>query len=145
MTLEDRAIETCDLSVSNLDEADRPVTFTFPQSPFLCLLRELRDMIYKYYVQEDQGLFYDYGSGTMRVANGQKPDTSFAFTCSQVACEMEGVALMANTITFSTAYTEVTARHAEMFHYAMRDFAEEKSEVVNKMALTCLHQRSPKR
>jgi hypothetical protein len=70
----------------------------------------------------------------MRDASGHKPNPSFALCCSQVAREMEGVALKTNTISFSTVYDAASSRRAEMFHYAMRDIAEEKSEIVNKIA-----------
>jgi hypothetical protein len=42
-------------------------------------------MINEYYAQEEEGLFYDYNSNTMRVANDQKPDSSYALSCLQTA------------------------------------------------------------
>jgi hypothetical protein len=68
----------------------------------------------------------------MRVADGRKLDASFALSCSQVAREMKDVALRANTISFTTVFDQASTQRAEMFHYAMRDIAEEKSETVNK-------------
>jgi hypothetical protein len=129
---EDIAIEAWGLLEQ--DGTGQPSTDISSISPSLRLPRELRDMIYVYYARVDGGLFYDSHNDTMRVASGQVLDPSLALTCSQVACEMEGIAVKANTISFSTVYNEASSQRAEMFHYAMRDIAEEKSRVVNKMA-----------
>ena len=82
MSAEDIVFETWHLSLQDSDETDPSHASVSTQSPFLRLPRELRDMIYEYYAQEKEGLFYDYDNDTMRVANGQKLDPSFALSCS---------------------------------------------------------------
>lgn len=43
---------------------------------------------------------------------------SLVFTCRQVAAEMRGLALGANTITFTTFFSEVSRAHAGRYHTA---------------------------
>ena len=76
------------------------------QWKFFSLPRELRNIIYEYYVLEDGGYHFNYESGKLRTASNQPVDLSFMYTCALVATEMRGVALGTNTITFSTAYSD---------------------------------------
>ncbi|KAI0836694.1 hypothetical protein F5Y06DRAFT_101005 [Hypoxylon sp. FL0890] len=78
-------------------------------SRFLELPRELRNIIYVYYVLGD-GYIYDSQTRTLKTAKGSPIDLALMFTCRQVACEMKGVALRNNTITFRTVPTEEPLR-----------------------------------
>ena len=72
---------------------------------FLNLPRELRNIIYNYYVQEESGYHYDYDSGKLR-ASDQPINLALMYTCTTIAAEMHGLALKANMITFTTVYSE---------------------------------------
>ncbi|KAI1418376.1 hypothetical protein F5Y13DRAFT_196174 [Hypoxylon sp. FL1857] len=91
-----------------------------PVSRFLSLPRELRDAIYEYYVSWD-GYTYDFQTRTLKTTEGDPIDLALMFTCWQVACEMKGVALRNNPITFRTIYSEETRRsaysYAELLQY----------------------------
>ncbi|EUC39751.1 hypothetical protein COCMIDRAFT_110688, partial [Bipolaris oryzae ATCC 44560] len=75
-------------------------------SPFFQLPRELRDLIYDYYVRCDGGYVYDVEARKFRQADGGPVFNALALTCRQAAFELEGLAFQVNTITFSAAYTE---------------------------------------
>ncbi|KAI1736120.1 hypothetical protein F4680DRAFT_275040 [Xylaria scruposa] len=73
-------------------------------SPLLRLPRELRDIIYGFYLAVDGGYVYDFRTGKLRGADApDRPiDLALTFTCRQIAAEMRGVALGVNTIHFRT-------------------------------------------
>ncbi|KAI1155177.1 hypothetical protein F4825DRAFT_447724 [Nemania diffusa] len=73
-------------------------------SPLLRLPRELRDIIYGFYLAVYGGYVYDFRAGKLRGADApDRPiDLALTFTCRQIAAEMRGVALGANTIHFRT-------------------------------------------
>ncbi|KAJ3577370.1 hypothetical protein NPX13_g3194 [Xylaria arbuscula] len=75
-----------------------------PPSPLLKLPRELRDIIYDFYVAIDGGYVYDFRAGKLRGADApDRPiDLALTYTCRQITAEMRGVALSANTIHFRT-------------------------------------------
>ncbi|KAF2111064.1 hypothetical protein BDV96DRAFT_186205 [Lophiotrema nucula] len=80
-----------------------------PQSPFFRLPREIRDLIYEFYVYEDEGYFYDYEARKMQLRSKglyQRVSLGFIYTCTQVADEMKGVAFKVNTLTFRTGASE---------------------------------------
>ncbi|KAI1140137.1 hypothetical protein F5Y05DRAFT_307667 [Hypoxylon sp. FL0543] len=66
---------------------------------FLDLPRELRDIIYEYYVS-DGGYIFDFETGRLRTTEGYPINLALTFTCRQVASEMNGIALRNNTIFF---------------------------------------------
>jgi hypothetical protein len=78
------------------------------QSPLFRLPREVRDNIYEHYAHDDEGVFYDYASDTLRYADKSKHEERNALTrcCKQAAEEMRGVAMQANTITFFPARSD---------------------------------------
>jgi hypothetical protein len=78
------------------------------QSPLFRLPRELRDNIYEHYAHDDEGVFYDYASDTLRHADKSNHEERNALTrcCKQAAEEMRGVAMQANTITFFHARSD---------------------------------------
>ncbi|KAI7778828.1 hypothetical protein LA080_001609 [Diaporthe eres] len=89
----------------------------------LALPRELRDNIYKHYLQVEGGYVYDFESGKLGCttpSGGRTPiDLNLMLSCRQIAAEMQGLALNTNTITFSScspaakqrniAYCQVTS------------------------------------
>jgi hypothetical protein len=103
-------------------------------SHFLLLARELRDLIYSYYVAIDGGYVYDPlpEPGRLRAADGRRNGLALMYTCRQVAAEMKGLALRDNVVTFSTsnaAEVSVSVR-ACRFHVLMQDFHERAMNVL---------------
>ncbi|EAT76575.1 hypothetical protein SNOG_15996 [Parastagonospora nodorum SN15] len=88
-------------------------------SSFLLLPREVRDIIYDYYVCCDGGYVYDFEGNKLVQANGNHIELALLRTCHQVAREMNGLALPTNTITFSTFFSEKTRGSAGQFHAAI--------------------------
>lgn len=74
----------------------------------LALPREIRDAIYKEYFPCEGGYHFNYRTGKLRLAEGQPIDLSLTSTCAQIAAETRGLALQANTIHFSTWYSNET-------------------------------------
>ncbi|KAI3321438.1 hypothetical protein HD806DRAFT_152912 [Xylariaceae sp. AK1471] len=93
-----------------------------PRPTFLGLPRELRDMIYRFYVAVDKGYVYNFQSGKLRTADGRPIDHALMMTCRLVACEMRGIALTTNTITFaaSASYSDQMRPTAARFDQVLR-------------------------
>jgi len=98
-----------------------------PPSSFLCLPREVRDLIYEAYVTDGavDGYFFDFQSGKLRTANYERIDLALTHTCRQVANEMRGLALQRNMITFTTVYSEDLRASAARFQYLLDCFHQE--------------------
>ncbi|KAF2790643.1 hypothetical protein K505DRAFT_364538 [Melanomma pulvis-pyrius CBS 109.77] len=77
------------------------------------LPRELRDMIYSYYLWEESGYHHDFKSDTLRTSDGRRIDLALIYTCKVIATEMEGLAMKINTITFTTCRDSTTAERFE--------------------------------
>lgn len=71
-------------------------------APLLDLPRELRDLIYKFYITTEGGYIYNHRTGKFRHADDHLIDLSLSLTCKQVANEMRGLALETNILTFKT-------------------------------------------
>ena len=71
------------------------------QSLLFRLPRELRDKIYDYYIDQEQGYIYDPSAQKFRLANGQKIHVALIYTCKRVAQEIDGLAFESNTLRFS--------------------------------------------
>ncbi|KAK2773600.1 hypothetical protein CKAH01_13518 [Colletotrichum kahawae] len=76
-------------------------------SPLFRLPRELRDIIYSFYVIVDGGYICDtdgFTRGKLKGADNREVDLSLVYSCKRIADEMDpgGLALRLNTITFST-------------------------------------------
>jgi hypothetical protein len=52
-----------------------------PSSFLLRLPREVRDIIYDYYVYSEDGYVYDFRTNKLRLANGNTISISLGFTC----------------------------------------------------------------
>ena len=72
------------------------------KASLLSMPREIRDMIYRYYLLEESGYCFDFESRKIRASN-QPIDLALLYTSRQIAAEMQGLAFEVNTITFSTA------------------------------------------
>ncbi|KAI1282630.1 hypothetical protein F5Y07DRAFT_350463 [Xylaria sp. FL0933] len=94
-------------------------SFSFP---LLDLPRKLRDAIYQQYVIVEGGYIYEFETGKLRAANDPEYfiDLALMYTCKQVAREMKGMALGANTITFRTLSCPELSFRASHFHGIMR-------------------------
>ena len=103
------------------------------QWAFFSLPRELRDIIYEYYVLEDGGYRFNYDSGKLRVAADRPIDLSFMYTCTLVATEMRGVALGTNTVTFSTAYSDSERIKAGRFNLVVERLDHLRNDVISAM------------
>ncbi|KAH7384705.1 hypothetical protein BKA66DRAFT_416675 [Pyrenochaeta sp. MPI-SDFR-AT-0127] len=68
----------------------------------LQLPRELRDLIYRFYILDEGGYIYNPATRKFKNANGRLIDLALSLTCRQVATEMRGLALELNTLTFKT-------------------------------------------
>ena len=69
---------------------------------FFSTPREVRHIIYRYYLAEEDGYHFDFESRTLRARN-QPIDLALLYASRQTATEMQGLAFEFNTITFSTA------------------------------------------
>ncbi|KAF2649693.1 hypothetical protein K491DRAFT_762222 [Lophiostoma macrostomum CBS 122681] len=85
------------------------------QSRFLGLPRELRDIIYQYYVLEDGGYIFNPDSRKLEAPGNRPISMALMFTCRNVAAEMRGVALKTNTINFFTWNSDSTRTDAHLF------------------------------
>jgi hypothetical protein len=72
------------------------------QSLFFTLPRELRDMVYDYYVSEKDGYHLRYETGKLNLANGSHINFDFAYTCKRIENEMTGLFLHLNSVNIST-------------------------------------------
>ncbi|KAK4458100.1 hypothetical protein QBC42DRAFT_277561 [Cladorrhinum samala] len=78
------------------------------QSCLLLLPGELRNKIYREYILlgAENGYTYDFEAGKLRTAPDRQPiDLRLTYTCRQVACEMRGLPLRIQTVTFTTLYS----------------------------------------
>jgi hypothetical protein len=85
------------------------------QSKLLTLPRELRDLIYNYYLEVEGGYIPNYITKKLSRADGQPIDLTLAYTCKLVAAEMFGLPLKINKITFSTVYSDEERKKAGWF------------------------------
>lgn len=69
---------------------------------FLGFPREVRDIIYHYYVFEAGGYHFDYKSGNFRTSENRPINLTFISTCSTVAAELPHCALKSNVLHFWT-------------------------------------------
>ncbi|KAF1847074.1 uncharacterized protein K460DRAFT_281411 [Cucurbitaria berberidis CBS 394.84] len=102
-----------------------------PQFRFFTLPRELRDMIYEYYLTTEEGYFYNHETGQLVAANKGRVDLALAYTCTQAAAEMQGLALSLNSIHFSTAYDDALRSRAGRFRDLLVTIECTKSCLVN--------------
>ncbi|MCJ1330406.1 hypothetical protein MMC10_007089 [Thelotrema lepadinum] len=93
---------------------------------FLRLPREIRDIVYHYYVLEDDGYHFDYDSGKLR-ASGRPVDLALMYTNRLVNAEMQGLALGNNTITFSTVSSESERLKMGRWHWLLIELTQRRN------------------
>jgi hypothetical protein len=104
----------------------------------LRLPRELRDEIYHYYLINEDGYTYNFNTNKLVQANGTPINLSLAFTCRQIAHELDGLAFRTNTITFSTFFSEATRKEAGLFNIAIQEKQSEEFRRLRFFARTPL-------
>ena len=102
----------------------------FSPLSFFNLPRELRDLIYWYYLKEDDGYLFHYASGKIRGSNNQPVDLALMYTCKSIAAEMRNKPLEINEVTFRTVYTDSGRIKAGYFHHLHCQIAMTKSSAV---------------
>ena len=70
--------------------------------PLFSLARELRDMIYGFYVTTEGGYSLNHQSGKLVTVEGHRIDLALAYTCKTVATEMRNLPLQINAIHITT-------------------------------------------
>ena len=108
---------------------------------FLSLPRELRDIIYHYYVFEDEGYHFNYELGKLQASNNRPISLTLMYTCKSIAAEMRGLSLRTNVIKFLPIYSERERIKAGRFHLQVCRLSEEKHSMVGSIARS----RSPSR
>jgi hypothetical protein len=105
---------------------------------FLQLPRELRDLIYDYYLQCEDGYIYNFETNRLTQADGQPISLSLTLICRQIQAEVQGLALGMNTIVFTTAFTEDTRDDAALYHTASICVDHCKLALLDQVALPLL-------
>ncbi|KAI4614484.1 hypothetical protein J4E83_007138 [Alternaria metachromatica] len=77
-----------------------------PQSRLFALPRELRDLVYEYYLMAADGYHYNHETGKLTQIGGQPIDIALTYTCKLATAEINGRALTLNAIKFTTAHDE---------------------------------------
>jgi len=85
-------------------------TDTTPPPALLRLPRELRDLIYEYYVQADGGYILNPETNKLVHADGTPICLSLALVCRQTQAEIDGLALQLNAITFTSTFVSATRK-----------------------------------
>jgi len=81
------------------------------------LPRELRDIIYDYYIRCDGGYIFDSETRRFMQTNGEPVCYALAFTCKQAASELEGLPFQLNALTFSSTNSTSTYEKAGLQHH----------------------------
>ncbi|KAL8899406.1 MAG: hypothetical protein Q9207_006219 [Kuettlingeria erythrocarpa] len=105
-------------------------------SALLGLPRELRDIIYHYYVDEAEGYRYDLESGKLRASDKRPIDLALMYTCSTIAKEMHHLALGSNIIHF---FTSESPSETERSKAARFEISFDRIQYGRSCALTYLH------
>ncbi|USP81842.1 hypothetical protein yc1106_09116 [Curvularia clavata] len=93
-------------------------------SPLFRLPRELRDIIYDFYIRCDGGYVYNAETQKFRRADGDPISCALALTCRQAASELEGLAFQVNPITFSSTPISSLREQVALHHEVACAFAE---------------------
>ncbi|KAF9878591.1 C6 transcription factor [Colletotrichum karsti] len=106
---------------------------------FFVFPRELRDLIYIQYAIVDGGYILNPHNNKLKRAD-ERPvsfDLAFMLTCKLVAKEMKGVILAANTLTFSTFYSDGERLNACHFGRLMDNLDNHLIGKLYQWATTC--------
>ena len=122
------------------------------QSPLGALPRELRNVIYREYTLAEDGYFFDFETGKLRMSGGRRIDLGLMYVCRLFAEEMRGLALRINFITFSTLYSPKLRGRAGRWEYlyfmvfekVYKLFVEAAGCLTDEMRLRLLSQTTPR-
>ncbi|KAF2650640.1 hypothetical protein K491DRAFT_577557, partial [Lophiostoma macrostomum CBS 122681] len=82
------------------------------------LPREIRDIIYEFYVAQENGYIFDADTGRFKGAD-RPIEMALLLMCKRVADEMEGMALRVNVLTFTTSSSRSLHSQAARFDEIM--------------------------
>ncbi|KAK7911117.1 hypothetical protein PG985_013598 [Apiospora marii] len=104
------------------------------ESTFLCLPREIRDIIYREYVTLEHGYVYNPATNKLKAGGPihQPHLMALQFCCQQVAAEMQGLALKHNTIRFYTVCSVETKRRANALFSLMKNMWSTEAELLHQ-------------
>ncbi|KAJ0314299.1 hypothetical protein Brms1b_006965 [Colletotrichum noveboracense] len=108
---------------------NRRITAFIIMSHLFRLPRELREIIYGYYITVDGGYLCDtdaFVAGRLKRIDGQPIDIALIYTCKTIAEEMDrgGLAMRLNAISFTTLYSPDLSTLAKAFQQLMNDGLE---------------------
>lgn len=96
--------------------------------------REVRDIIYHYYVFEADGYHFDYKSGKFRTSDNRPIDLALISTCSTVAAELPHCALKSNVLHFWTLGSENERLHAWHFECFIKELRNYKLTTLRSLS-----------
>jgi len=102
---------------------------------FFKLPRELRDSIYEHYFYSAGGYAYDYDTGKLRAASGERIDLSLRLTCRLVADETRGLALKLNSLHFTTVYRNENRDVLGRFSALLDILVHHKADIIKSAVL----------
>ena len=97
------------------------------------LPRELRDLIYEFYVTQREPLRYFPDDAKLRTCNGDAIDLNLTYVCKQAAVELSGMLFRHNTIDFVASLNDnpATVSRASRFHAMVHDLHQRRLELLN--------------
>ena len=122
-----------------------PPTESSTLTTLLLLPRELRDLIYHFYLCVDGGYVHDFAANKLRQASDQPIELSLRLTCRQIASETHGLALQLNTLRFTTFHSDDTREHAGLLHAVNEGLQQRKVSLLNCLAHDLLDQEHARR
>ncbi|EXF83884.1 hypothetical protein CFIO01_03907 [Colletotrichum fioriniae PJ7] len=109
------------------------VFFKFPN--------ELRNLIYKYYLQLDEGYKLNPHTNKLRAGNDNPISLDLLYTCKRAALEMQGLPFQHNTITFSAFHprSRTDGINVGRFHHMMDMMDEELAATFQQLPPRYFH------
>ena len=97
------------------------------------LPRELRDLIYEFYVTQRDPLRYFPDDAKLRTQNGDSVDLNLTYVCKQASVELSGMMFRHNTIKFVASLNgnPTTVSRASRFHAMIHDVHQRRLELLN--------------
>ena len=97
------------------------------------LPRELRDLIYEFYVTQRDPLRYFPDDAKLRTQNGDSIDLNLTYVCKQASVELSGMMFRHNTIEFVASLNDnpATVSRASRFHAMVHDVHQRRLELLN--------------
>ena len=100
-------------------------------SRLIALPRELRDLIYDFYLRCD-GYTYESNSRKLLTVDLEKINLSLMYTCEQITTEMYGLPLQTNTVSFSTTYHKNLRSNAGLFGALLKQLYEVRTDILDR-------------